>query len=419
MKTDRYSERYLSTMSLLEILGTEGEWSARARQVGVYGKSIYELPAYDSGSKIQELQYLTLRSYWAVPKNSKQSAAGIPGVAEARNWLAKRQDWMAYLNELKADSKPSLPVPDLGSFSFCYSVQQQITGVRQIIAEDNEVNKVNLTPWSLRLRHGKGTQPTGPESPTLVALQHKQTRTRFEAGGPASRTHVATEDILDLEELRLADIDDEQSDHEPSPLASTYMPSPRTARREFPDVEDEQIVNYFLVALLGCLSFHRADTRSLWSGLRKSFKFGRGDDYLFQAQTDGHLYALKSMPSTAESFIILEVKPTYRGKTNKIIYQATAQMAAWIYCEHESGTSQTGKFRRIMILQERHDIRLIVAEYDQDYVDYIRNSPKPNTPLSLLRMNEYGPWDIDNPKEMEELGPILLALALSDGKLHL
>jgi hypothetical protein len=70
-----------------------------------------------------------------------------------------------------------------------------------------------------------------------------------------------------------------------------------------------------------------------------------------------------------------------------------------------------------MILQERHDIRLVIGEYDQHYVDYICNNPEPNAPLSFLRMKEYGLWSIEESDDMEELGPMLLALSLSNGQL--
>lgn len=71
-----------------------------------------------------------------------------------------------------------------------------------------------------------------------------------------------------------------------------------------------------------------------------------------------------------------------------------------------------------MIIQERADIRLVIAEYDQDYVDYIQHGvTKKGADASLLMMQEYGPWDTGKPRDMAELGPVLLALTMAGGKL--
>ncbi|KAM5458113.1 hypothetical protein MaudCBS49596_000023 [Microsporum audouinii] len=112
--------------------------------------------------------------------------------------------------------------------------------------------------------------------------------------------------------------------------------------------------------------------------------------------------------------MIVEVKPTFRGYSNRVVYQATAQMAAWIYNEPDKPGSKQ-PFRRAMILQERQEIRLVIAKYDQKYVDYLHDQTV--TDLSLLEMHELGAWDIRTKRDMEGFGVILLALALQNGEL--
>ena len=69
-----------------------------------------------------------------------------------------------------------------------------------------------------------------------------------------------------------------------------------------------------------------------------------------------------------------------------------------------------------MILQERDLIRLVVATYDSNYIRYIENKSALFAGPSLMKMAEYGPWDIKNADDMTSLGPIILALTLQEGK---
>lgn len=69
--------------------------------------------------------------------------------------------------------------------------------------------------------------------------------------------------------------------------------------------------------------------------------------------------------------------------------------------------------RRFHVSQDRHEIWLIFAEYDEEYIKYIQDgSYNPDSPLSFLKMHEFGPFDTLKRDDMAELGPILLALTL-------
>lgn len=73
---------------------------------------------------------------------------------------------------------------------------------------------------------------------------------------------------------------------------------------------------------------------------------------------------------------------------------------------------------RPMIIQEREQIRLIIATYDQKYIDYLYNKPLSGPEIPLMTMNELFVWDITKRHHMEIYGPVLLALALQNGKLE-
>lgn len=64
----------------------------------------------------------------------------------------------------------------------------------------------------------------------------------------------------------------------------------------------------------------------------------------------------------------------------------------------------------MIISQDRHEIYLTVAEYDENYVAYLNENAVEKRPF--LIMHQYGPWDTQVSNNMRELGPILLAIAL-------
>lgn len=72
-----------------------------------------------------------------------------------------------------------------------------------------------------------------------------------------------------------------------------------------------------------------------------------------------------------------------------------------------------------MILQERNEIRLVVGTYDSNYIKYIEKKSSPFAGVSLLKMAEYGPWNIGSSDDMASLGPIILALTLQEGKFEI
>ncbi|KAI9373421.1 hypothetical protein BJX61DRAFT_541775 [Aspergillus egyptiacus] len=148
---------------------------------------------------------------------------------------------------------------------------------------------------------------------------------------------------------------------------------------------------------------------------------------LYEARTDGHLFQTLNAPSK----VIVEVKPGVRGNCPRVRLQETAQMVAWIHkephCEgqmkpnsatsHHDGDNAVGQvYRRLLISQNRHEIYLIVAEYDGEYYDYITNSKREEPCTSFIWMREFGPWNINNPDDVQNIASIILAVTLQFSK---
>jgi hypothetical protein len=67
---------------------------------------------------------------------------------------------------------------------------------------------------------------------------------------------------------------------------------------------------------------------------------------------------------------------------------------------------------RLHVSQDRHQIFITFAEYDGSYIQYLNNTLRPNSPRPFLKMYEFGPWNTMNRGDMENVGSILLAIAL-------
>ncbi|KAK2811369.1 hypothetical protein FQN50_002246 [Emmonsiellopsis sp. PD_5] len=202
-----------------------------------------------------------------------------------------------------------------------------------------------------------------------------------------------------------------------SPLADV-LSTPESAHSEyiedskFSRLQDEQIVNTALISFASVLTYSVQGVNGHWSLQRKAFTFGEGRSKLYEARTDGHLFSTTN-PQTSKA--IVETKKQLRNEIPDVRRQEAAQMAAWIFSEpteHQivSRPSWNG-YRRYMVSQDRHTIYLIVAEYNSDYIMYLRD-PEYNSTCSFMTMFECGPWDVSVKNHMVHLGAILLAMTL-------
>ncbi|KAL4968481.1 uncharacterized protein BDV14DRAFT_196786 [Aspergillus stella-maris] len=176
----------------------------------------------------------------------------------------------------------------------------------------------------------------------------------------------------------------------------------------FPPTKDEQIVNSALIFFLKALILHfRKYLSSSWMLHRKAFHavFDKAE---FEARTDGYLEDHRGEPS-----ILVEVKPVVREtKPDLVQMQESAQMVAWIASDDKVG--QKKRKKRVHIAQDRHEIYISVAVYDDGYLDYLHNteSAEQKENPSFLEIYQFGPWDTLEETHMRYLGPILLAISL-------
>lgn len=68
-----------------------------------------------------------------------------------------------------------------------------------------------------------------------------------------------------------------------------------------------------------------------------------------------------------------------------------------------------------MLSQDRHEIYIIIGDYDLDYMDYLTNPDRSTPCQSFLTMNEFGPWGISDSGQVEEIASIILAVTLQLG----
>ncbi|KAM3476418.1 hypothetical protein MY8738_006944 [Beauveria namnaoensis] len=99
---------------------------------------------------------------------------------------------------------------------------------------------------------------------------------------------------------------------------------------------------------------------------------------LMRALVDGYLCKRHGREFEDAPLAICEAKPFIRGEhLSKTQRQETAEMASWIahHGDSENGLLQysaSGRKRRLMISQDRHEIYIIIGEYGDKYQDYIR-----------------------------------------------
>ncbi|KAL9068939.1 MAG: hypothetical protein Q9157_006342, partial [Trypethelium eluteriae] len=162
--------------------------------------------------------------------------------------------------------------------------------------------------------------------------------------------------------------------------AYNFTPVSPATPSSSPSTGYEAIVNMALVSLLSLI---RLQSECLevghWLSDPKSFTLhNQQRQPLLNARVDGYLH----LAGQEAVFGILEVKPCVRNdrkKRTQIEWQETAQMAAWI--SETPGRDAPGVFkppqgpsnsmRRLLISQDRHEIWITVAEYDEEYENYI------------------------------------------------
>ncbi|KAM3453706.1 hypothetical protein MY3296_003549 [Beauveria thailandica] len=100
--------------------------------------------------------------------------------------------------------------------------------------------------------------------------------------------------------------------------------------------------------------------------------------HLMNALVDGYLCRRTSEDDFSKApLAICEAKPFVRSKNRaKTLRQETAEMASWIAQHGEGGegllqSSTSGRKRRLLLSQDRHEVYIIIGEYGGAYEEYI------------------------------------------------
>ncbi|OJD16609.1 hypothetical protein AJ78_03249 [Emergomyces pasteurianus Ep9510] len=190
-----------------------------------------------------------------------------------------------------------------------------------------------------------------------------------------------------------------------SPLVSASPGPGEIQNLIFQQTKDEQIVNTALVNFLSALTLH-AGLANHWTLHRKSFK-AHFTHAFFEARTDGYLEDTKPGGKVRA---LIEVKAVPRERKRKMIcMQEAAQMVAWILCHPDRSGCLNFPGRRIHVFQDRHQIYIVIAEYGDNYIDYLEKGYSSD---AYMVMHEFGPWDSNDLKHMKDISVILVAFVL-------
>ncbi|KAI9367111.1 hypothetical protein BJX61DRAFT_538326 [Aspergillus egyptiacus] len=346
------------------------KWQAAVAREGLTGISIHGR-TLDSASKFQLPEFLLLRIIYA-KYSAKQLNAVKFGLEEwvklAETKLNNFDDWTEYLHSFGDD----LPK---GRFFLARLFQGDTMTVKSEEVDD----EVRFSP--------------------IVTRSKKSTTPNIPADSPLKSRSKETEPSL----LPIGDLSLESRESSPE---ESISPSPRTPRWAEPPEAcpstaclDENTVNTALGNLLRAIT------------------------YPFRDNVDFSLHRvpLKAVFSNPEhstelwgTRILIEVKAPFRAnKESQIRMQESAQMVAWLK-QYPNTPSSGLRYRRIHIAQDKHEIFLIFAEFDPEYVEYLdgKTDPHSGDKKSFMTLHEVGPFSTTKRSDMNELGKIILALFL-------
>ncbi|KAB8213050.1 hypothetical protein BDV33DRAFT_197125 [Aspergillus novoparasiticus] len=359
----------------------------------------------------------SLRAYWSIVDADffEPDKWGIRDVDTAGGELKKLPHWDEFMNQVgfRGPIETILPIdPKLGVFSNTWYQIQQILSSKP--SADQESN-VDFSPAVTRLRSRLDKQSKVASDIFTGSPAHSPTRL-------TRRLQEISLGRLEQEEVGEASADNAtwDFDNTSSPPYDIKKDPTFKVQETFPPVSDETLVNAFIISLAAAVTFSTPGVKALWSLERKGYTVGIGNDTkIFTARTDGHL----SLQHQTYSKIIVEVKAMTRESLARIRMQEVAEMAAWIHAEPDiipEGMSNIPLrdiwFRHMMLCCDRHEVYLVFADYNADYIDYITNATRESSCQSFLVMNEFGPWNITVPVDIEKIASVLLAVMLQFSK---
>ncbi|RAK92822.1 hypothetical protein BO79DRAFT_251328 [Aspergillus costaricaensis CBS 115574] len=270
-----------------------------------------------SGSKIGYKQFLLLRVLWKVQSSLKTLPERIKRlIPDATAMLEDYPSWKTYCNGFGMSINPE------GNFTIVRYYQQMAARTKGIIRPSTFD-----TPIALRTRNKLKEKVFDVSKLQLNSPKTPSTNPKDPPKTPESNSDDDDDDDDSL-------VYDQEEPEFITPAAQV----PKELRGQlFPPTKDEQIVNTALV------------------------------EASFEARTDGYLD-----DGNENAYALIEVKPVIRSsKPSLIQMQESAQMVGWLMNNGDTDIERLG----IHISQNRHEIFLTIAEYDDDYVAYLKNKP--------------------------------------------
>ncbi|KAF7720325.1 Uncharacterized protein PECH_003445 [Penicillium ucsense] len=178
---------------------------------------------------------------------------------------------------------------------------------------------------------------------------------------------------------------------------------------------NEQIVNTSLVCFLDaiCGKHARLKKACVWTpqnaGLTANFPKAA-----MVCKLDGYLCS----DSTSQTHLILEAKPNRREKHSPTVYwQEAAELVAALRTPLPKGLKRD---MAVLISQDGDQLYIAKAFQGATYLEYLERTEEPKQPEQLneldeagfLRIEQWGPWNIAHPGDVEEFAGLLLAIVL-------
>ncbi|QKX54094.1 uncharacterized protein TRUGW13939_01177 [Talaromyces rugulosus] len=179
----------------------------------------------------------------------------------------------------------------------------------------------------------------------------------------------------------------------------------KTGLLRLPPAEDEESVNIALVLLLQNLSDLVAQVDLEWVPNRHHFSVIFGT--VMNTITDG---ILRSRKDGQGIFCLLEAKKMMRRDNDvNVKMQETAEIVGWIRSSPDK--LETFRGRRFVISQNRHQIFIIAATYDDEYVRYLEGAS--SGPKSFLEEQSYGPYDTADLSDLKMFARAVVVITMA------
>ncbi|PLN86610.1 hypothetical protein BDW42DRAFT_158119 [Aspergillus taichungensis] len=356
---------------------TRTQWQAQVDLLGLGTQTIHDIQL-KSASHVSREQFLLLRVLW----NSRHSSR-LLSFFDLKQWLPDAKEKLENLSSWKTYCRSfTSPIPQ-GTFAPARHYQLEVSKTVQSDFKSDVV----FTPKIYMTRS------------KMQAAQLPIRQPDFTAATPPSKPTQGFETPY---------VDEEEDTSSPG---SSSMPASRWSAIKsdeefmFPRTKDEQIVNTALLVFLDSITLHFNLSVS-WS-LHRMPLIAEFTNANFEARTDGYL-----ADRSGDIKAIIEVKPVLRGnKGPQIRIQESHQIVAGLLEDYKSPIPARRKKPRIIISQDRQEIFISVAQYNDEYIKYLQTGDVSSDPFMV--MHEFGPWNTNDDFAMSELGPIILAISLS------